>query len=53
MASYFWEGTELRLVNESRRRRKLYHHENELDRSRDYLELSGLVVWMGNDGVNL
>ncbi len=48
-----WAGQELQLVNEVRRRRKLYHRENEISRGRDYLEHSGLVVWMGNDDLAL
>jgi DNA replication and repair protein RecF len=48
-----WDGQELRVVNEVRRRRKLYHHDNELPRGAEYLEQSGLVVWMGNDDLTL
>ncbi len=48
-----WEDHELSLVNEQRRRRKLYHHGEEISKSRDYLALSGLVVWMGNDDLQL
>ena len=48
-----WNGRELRVVNEVRRRRRLYHHDNELPRGAEYLEQSGLVVWMGNDDLSL
>ena len=48
-----WNGQELRVVNEVRRRRKLYHRDHELPRGADYLEESGLVVWMGNDDLRL
>ena len=39
-----WGGQNLSIVNEVRRRRRLYHGDNELSGSRDYLEHSGLVV---------
>jgi DNA replication and repair protein RecF len=48
-----WGDQSLGMVNEVRRRRKLYHGENLIDRSREYLEHSGLVVWMGNDDLGL
>ncbi len=48
-----WAGQKLRLMKEVRHRRQLYHFENELARSRDYLDHSGLVVWMGNQDVGL
>ena len=48
-----WDDQSLSIVNEVRRRRKLYHGENLLERSREYLEHSGLVVWMGNDDLGL
>ena len=48
-----WEDHELSLVKEQRRRRKFYHHGEEIAKSRDYLALGGLVVWMGNDDLKL
>lgn len=48
-----WGDQSLSIVNEVKRRRKLYHGENQLERSREYLEHSGLVVWMGNDDLGL
>ena len=48
-----WEERTLRVVMERRKRRKLYHGQTELLRRRDYLELSGLVVWMGNEDAGL
>lgn len=48
-----WDDQPLSIVNEVRKRRKLYHGENEIPRGREYLEQSGLVVWMGNDDLAL
>lgn len=48
-----WDGRALSVVNEHRKRRKLYHGGNEVERSRVYLEHGGLVVWMGNDDLGL
>ncbi len=48
-----WQDHDLRVINEPRKRRKLYHQDEEIARSRDYLQTSGLVVWMGNDDLAL
>lgn len=48
-----WDDSELQLVNEARRCRQLLYGGSEVTRVRDYLEQSGLVVWMGNDDLAL
>ena len=48
-----WRGQDLRVVNEHGQRRRLYHHGNDVSRNRDYLDHSGLVVWMGSDDLGL